>query len=216
MIPILRNLPKLDVEREGYCSKKMTDEVISYLERNAREKLLDCLGDEDRDPRDVHHKSYSSIIEFVSKEASKEIDVPKNHIGMVDLAFEITKRLRFANNYKAPVVIGQPIAPAISGPYLEMVSLPIGSRTADIEKIDRVLDAFYLRQKELCFALSEGLRKNHRLYTLDTDVISEVKRFSSDETLLIHLYPELVARLGFICKIPVYIGLAKQRGCSAN
>lgn len=161
----LKPLPNLPVLREDFCSQEMVDEITKYLEKEQMDNLLRLWAEEDTIRISVYYTRLDeAIVGPVQDEASKLIDVPTTLIGMVDLCYEISRRLRKAYNLPDVSPIGNSITPSIEAPYPELPNLQILESTVGRglkqKQIDTILQESYLENPHDWYALAEAIRHN--------------------------------------------------------
>ena len=159
--PKMRPLPALTVYRETYCSQEMTDNVVSYLEENAPDLLYSCMVDE-TPVYDIRFKAYGELVHYLNHEVTKKISIPDKNLGLVDLVYEISRRIRTAYNLPEIKIIGRALTPTIDGPY------PILSSFYNVDKdLDKdlvlVTELSYDRDPALWYFLSEAMRRRFLL-----------------------------------------------------
>ncbi len=212
--PELKPLPPLKVIRETYCSQEMTDSCIDYLVKNYPQRVLALLDEEKVNREVLYYKIASNIAYILKDEVGKSIDVPQTHLGLIDLVYELSRRLRRA--YDLPEILpqGKPIAPTPDGPFPELIKIEIGPVQKKLgitqEVADRLLGRIYEQRPDLWYAMAEGARRNLHLYMLSDDFFDTLKRVGAEENipLIDVMAPSAMRSLAWgciykMCEIPI-------------
>jgi hypothetical protein len=158
---MLTSLPKLQPRRTTFCNQHVMDACVAYIERARQDLLYELLREEG-----AHHthEYYEVAWKIVAELAEANYAVPDEPVGKLDLAIEISRRLRAANGMDEFPVQGRPLAadPENLPPF---ISLPIDEGTArrgklTQEQVDRILARTYQQRPELWFALAEEYRND--------------------------------------------------------
>lgn len=165
----IRPLPRLKVVRETYCSQKIVDDACDYLQEYHADKLLLVLEEE----RTIRISAFyialdKHVVKYIKEEMPKLFPIPDNLIGLVDLTYEISRRLRSA--YELPIVFpkGIPLKKTSNGKIQSLPSLAISDsavRAGLTQKIvDAVLNESCQALPEVWFAFAEAVRTNIFIY----------------------------------------------------
>ncbi|GLS99244.1 hypothetical protein GCM10007897_06230 [Sphingobium jiangsuense] len=159
-VPPLLELP---VYQEKYCSQAVTDNALSYLWANRPDLVAAQAEVESRNFDNVYIMELAAIVEFFRDEASKHIEIPTTRLGMLDLLFEMSRRLRLALGIPAWEVRGRPLAESENGPMPDLPSYPIETGKGEMgltqEMADRIIEAAYRAAPHLFFERVECLRR---------------------------------------------------------
>lgn len=168
-------LPKLSVIRGAYCSQEMTDRLIKYLQDN-RPDLVEELAQQEKrllpDGRDdLHGKKYGDVIAYLRERVDSSVQVPPTHIGMLDLLYELSRRIRSALNLQEVPILGRPLASSPEGPFP-----PLTQKSVEIVKnkehqlsqslVDNAIQSAYERAPEIFYDFSEQMRRMMRSYEI--------------------------------------------------
>ena len=178
---VLSPLPKLLPRRTTFCNRHVMDACVAYLERNRQDLLHRLLHEEG-----VHHSHeyYELAWEILDELQAANFAVPEEPVGRLDLAIEISRRLRAANGMSEFPVRGHPLSadPAVLPPLL---SLPIDEGTQrrgelTQEQVDRILAQTYKERPDLWFALAEEYR-NDLLMSATADFLNVLYQIVATE-----------------------------------
>ena len=163
----LRPLPVLPVERDEYCSQQMTDDIISELEKSYKEALTDVFFGEIEERTFVHLEPYTNIIIDVMESVAEKMDVPTDYLGLIDLAYELSRRVRKAKGLSDIPTEGFELQDVPEWVLDERLSI-------DKDLAVRVLSEAYDDDPALWFAYGEGLRRDMPLF-IDDQVGLKIK-----------------------------------------
>lgn len=214
------NLPKLvelPVYRDAYCSQEVTDQALSYLWSNRPDLVCAQAVLERGNFDNVYVLELASIVEFFRNEASKHIEIPNTRLGMLDLLFEMSRRLRLVLDIPAWDVRGKSLAESENGPMPDLPSLPIETLKGrddyfglTQEIADRIITDVYRAAPDLFFEKAECLRRGS---IWPWDIINALKEVISSVTLpedrnkvedmwmLSGINREITYRLADLCEI---------------
>lgn len=216
----LSHLPELleyPVIREKYCNQKMTDTALEYLwlKRPDRVRIQGALEPKNYDS--VYVMELAVIVDFFRNEASTEIDIPQTRLGMLDLLFELSRRLRLALNIPEWELKGKPLAESPDDPMPALPVMPIevvkgrDDYFGLSQKIaDRVIEGAYKKAPHLFFERVECLRRGgiwpwdtvHALNEVIKDIILPDERMAVKETWMLRgIGQEITYRLVELCNI---------------
>lgn len=160
--PPVNPLPVLPVRRETYCSQRMADQIIGLVEQRRPDLLGRVLQAEWEVRPGTYQRAMGALTAWVEKEASKEVTVPQTFMGWVDLASEVSRRIRKAHDLPDLEDQGKPLAPGLEGPFPPLIDLDISPHTekqgVTQEMVDRVLRILYQERADLCFVLADEAR----------------------------------------------------------
>jgi hypothetical protein len=188
----VRPLPKLKVVRETYCSQEMTDKCVDFLWERAPDKILRIIKEENYPRNADYFRAMTGAVEFLRQEASKEMDVPQTHLGLLDLSFELTRRIRKGHDFPEIKVEGKPLAPGPEGPFPPLVSLEIRSflkeKGLTQSMVDEVIQALYERRPDLFFIGGECARRSASMGLAGVELEKNVWEIANEKKLpLTHL-----------------------------
>jgi hypothetical protein len=158
---ILSPLPKLPARRTTFCSQVAVDACTAYLERTRQDLLYNLYREEGVQHTHLYYETAWTILQELEK---ANFVVPEEAVGKLDLAIEISRRLRAANGMPEFPVQGRPLAadpenlpPLINLP-LDDYTLKRGALTQ--EQADRILAKTYKERPALWFAMAEEYRND--------------------------------------------------------
>ncbi len=153
-------LPVLPVERDEHCSQEMTDAIISELEKNYKDALTDVFFAENESRTFVHHEPYINIIADVMEKVSKTMPLPTDYLGLIDLAYELSRRIRKAKGLADIPTEGFELQDVPEWVLDERLSI-------DKDVALKILQDAYEANPELWFIYGEGLRRDMPLFVED-------------------------------------------------
>lgn len=211
-------LVELPVYRDTYCSQQMTDDALSLLwkRRSDLVRLQGALEPSNYDQ--TYLMQLAAIVEFFRTEASKELAIPETRLGMLDLVYELSRRLRMALGIPPWELRGRALANSPDTPLPPLPPLPIKTNKGvdtyfgmTQEIADRIIAATYVEAPELFYERVECLRRGD-IWPWDTlnelkSVIraniqpEELKTVKSEDWLLRGVNGEIAYRLVKLCDI---------------
>jgi hypothetical protein len=158
-------LPDLPVTREDYCSQKMTDDILHYLEENFIENLQSIRDVDQGAMNGVVIANYGDAMRVVREEIGKVMPVPDCDLGYIDLCFELVRRFRAAHGMYVPVVQGKPLAPSPRGPFppaLKPVPISDYAKRNGLTQnlVDLMVNEYYENYPERCYICAEAYRRD--------------------------------------------------------
>lgn len=224
--PTDKPLPELPVVREDFCSQDMTDNIIAYFAKQ-RPDLIEELYEKCLGLSGDYFTSFSKVAEFAHSEASKVMDVPQDPRGYIDLTFELCRRLRTNMEIPPFEVVGNPIAPDISGPFMPLAAKEARIYTLELgftqAGLNELLEQYYKDKPDYWYLTGEGLRRAQGVYIpkispsthdatetylrelnmyLDEIARRQIKAKKNDWQLAHTLKIEATDRLRIMCNIP--------------
>ncbi|MGM0421615.1 MAG: hypothetical protein ACQEQL_00795 [Pseudomonadota bacterium] len=122
-------LIELQVYQETYCDQQMTDTILQFLWETKPDLIAEIAWLEERFLSHGHDAAYmekcGSISEYLTKEAAHKITRPDTRLGMLDLYYEMSRRIRKAKGLVEIPVLGKPLAPQPEGPFPALINKPI-------------------------------------------------------------------------------------------
>jgi hypothetical protein len=211
--PTDKQLPKLPVTREEFCTQEMTDAIIGYIEEK-HPQLIEELYEKCQGRSGDYFTSFSKAAEFVFYEVSKTMEVPGDPRGYIDLTFELCRRLRTNMELPPFEVVGNPIAPDINGPYMPLATKEI--RTQSLMHgftqlgLEALLECYYKDRPTYWYLLAEGLRRAQGVYIPEPihfeyfeGLIQRGMGIKKVNVLMAYdLQNEATGRLRLMCNIP--------------
>ncbi len=204
-------LPALPVLRSNYCTQEMTNEAISFLQRRQPD-LIATLASQQRRGRggnSMYYRSLNDVENYLTYEASKEIQITQTALGMVDLLFELSRRIAAACDLQEVQLVGKSLA---EGPDSPLV--PLAGRSDLPESLgvtpdlaDHIVRLVYEQSPRLFYELGEQyirqLRTNALTRKLDTALTAlEPHGAPKTKTPRIRLTQEINWRLHKMCGCP--------------
>ncbi len=210
-LPALIDLP---VYQETYCDQRLTDHLCRYVWQNKPE-FVRSLAEQEMlpfpDNRDAMLGRACERIEYYLKDEAKEGRAPElSMLGMIDLIYEIDRRVRKGLGLFNIPVVGTALAASPEGPFPELIKSDVlySAKIPPKAKqncIDEYIFDFYKKNTPLCYAYCEASRRllrggdvSQKLGSLTQKNVDE-KKVNSSEVLL-----ELRRRLHEMCNLPNY------------
>lgn len=182
----LPKLPKLPVIRDTYCSQEMTDKLVSYLCQK-RPDLVKLVFEQEKRPlpegRDeLYAKAYGNIIEYLRDLADHSVLIPESRLGMLDLLYELSRRIRSDLNLVPVLIIGNPLAPSPDGPFPDLPSSKIKivknpDHQLSQDEVNEVVSRAYTEHPEIFYEFSEQARRLMRSYEITQAFGGLIKNF---------------------------------------
>lgn len=165
----LQPLPRLKVLRDTWCSQDTVDRAADYLQQNNPDLIRELLLEEDGPRAPAFFNIVYEILDYLAEEG---VELPAMPLGKMDLACELSRRLRKANGLFDVPPRGKPLAAGPDQPLPPLLKLAIDEDAArrgtlTQELTDRVLQIAYEKQPALWYALAEEYRNHMRLYATD-------------------------------------------------
>jgi hypothetical protein len=173
----LPELVDLPVVRATYCSQEMTDSALRFLWQTEPD-LVRALGQQERGGYDATYiMQLTEIVDFFKNVASKSIQIPDTRLGMLDLVFELSRRLRVALGYKPPLPSGTSLKASLDSKLPDIPALPIdisgiSSTKVTQEMVDRLISAVINERPDLIYEFSENLRRGG---IWPHDIVNEIR-----------------------------------------
>lgn len=210
-LPPLVDLP---VIRDTYCSQEMTDRALMYLWEKEPE-LVRAQGKVEQINYDAAYvMELGRIVEFFQKATNSGIKIPITRLGMLDLVFELSRRLRKALEIPEYEIKGRSFAKSPEDSMPDLPALPIqllknGKPPFDLtqEVVDRIIAATYKKRPDLFYEFSEILRRGgiwpHDTFNELKKVFLDVRRPEEklDSFQLQTIGGELNRRISKFCEI---------------
>lgn len=183
--PDLPPLPELPVIRDTYCSQEMTDVLVRHLQEERPDLIAELVRQERRGlpdgHDDLHGKRYGDVIEYLRAQAGDSFHVPPTRIGMLDLLYELSRRIRKALNLQEIPVFGKPLAPGPEGPFPPLVQQPVRvvknpEHQLPQELVDRVVHAAYEQAPNIFYDFAEQMRRLMRSYEISQAFYGLIKK----------------------------------------
>lgn len=220
-LPPLPPLVELPVYRGIYCSQEMTDAALRHLWEEKSELVRELAAQEMRpDPRRTHgdavyNKAIDRVISYLRQEESKKTELPLSRIGMLDVVYELSRRLRKGLGLPDLEILGIPLVKKPDSAYPVLLKLPIWTlnngkprSTLTQEMIDTTLQAAYERRPDLFYEISEQSRRSMRSYEIRDEFEALLKEITPAEVkkdvgFVGILHSEAKHRLFEMCKMSI-------------
>lgn len=173
---MITNLPYLPIHEETKnISQDIADRIFDCLIKSYPEKISDIkkrnIGS-DAHPVDIE-ESYFRVIKFVFDNSQEFPFFDKNELSLIDLMFELWRRVCVASKVREPKIRGKPLAPSVQGPFPERLSSkPVSEQTeasgltqADA---DYFIDQYYSKNKLWSYIQGEAWRRNLVIFRLSS------------------------------------------------
>lgn len=167
-LTVLPPLIELPVLRSTYFGQEETDKALRYLWEKKPELVRKQAEQEPSNFDQAYIMQLAHIVDFLRNEASNEIDIPKTNLGMLDLLFELSRRLRRALDIKPWELRGCPLMDTPNDLAPDLPSLQIKTSNGGEnyhgvtqEMVDRIISGAYKDAPELFYQTAECLRRGH-------------------------------------------------------
>lgn len=163
-MPALTLIPVL---REDFISQKDIDEIHTYLWERHPDLILSVAEYEFENYGPNYRERIGIILDFLKTLDPGEIPLPKTNPGRLDVMYELSRRIRHANNMPEWPIHGRPLAEKYDGYIPEPPSLPIQEnilykkfpeQRITQEMTDRILSAVYKENPRLFYDFTEAIR----------------------------------------------------------
>jgi hypothetical protein len=202
------SLPDLKVIREDYCSQKVVDNALGFLEALSPD-LIQKLMLEEHWRRQPYSNAAWAVLEYLSEQ---HVEIPSTLLGRMDLIAELTRRGRSAEGLPEIEPRGRPLAAGPDQPLPPLVPLELSEHTKKSghisqEAVDRLLQAAYARRPDLWFAVAEENRYEVHLDATDQfravlrDIVNAEFTGEDNMWVAMDLYHEAVLRIYRMCGI---------------
>lgn len=181
-LPPLIDLP---VSRSTYCDQDTADRVLAYLWKHEAD-LVARLAAEERQPfpesrGGLFRKMCWSIGPVLRAAQNSDASLPPSRLALVDLLYELSRRLRRAQGLTDIPVFGKPLAPGPQGPFP-----PLTDR-ADLDKntshdqaltselANRICQEVYTQDPALMYEACEQERRLVSSHEIEHDFDARLK-----------------------------------------
>lgn len=212
-------LPELSVIRDTYLDQKRTNDLCLYI-FDKKPDLLEDLIEQEKIPfpfnRDaLLRKAFYRIEGFFNDEVENNNIDPISKIQMVDLSFEIDRRVRRGLGLKDIPVVGKELMSGLDEELPELFEIQIPNvQGIDAEKFKEYLGHTYYSNKETVYAYCENIRRlmtGGMNYALLLNSI-KVSLSSDHKHYLSYISEELVRQLNQFIEHPSYMELEQLLG----
>jgi len=192
----------------------MTDNVIRHL-RQARPDLIEQAAKLEAQIEPYQRNGdyrcndlTDHLINYLRQEVSKKVEVPQTRLGMLDVIFELIRRVRNGLNLPDFSPLGKPLAEAPIGPWKQLPNTPVWPNS-NINQIiaDSILQSAYKSRPTAFYELAEQMRRSIQSFEIVNEISSVIDNeiISSQVGLGMSrkLYGEAVHRLFEVCEIRI-------------
>ncbi|TAL27083.1 MAG: hypothetical protein EPN97_18160 [Alphaproteobacteria bacterium] len=156
----IRPLPRLKVLRDTWCNQDTADRAADYLQQNNPDLIRELLLEEGAERNNEYFNLAYETIDYL---AEAGIGVPDTLLGKLDLACELSRRIRKANGKTDFVPRGKPLGEGPDKPLPSMPALEISegaARRGNVtqELADKILKHAYEARPDLWYATAEEYR----------------------------------------------------------
>jgi hypothetical protein len=161
------SLPELEVAQEKYCSQEMVDRILRFLQDKQPDYIRTLLNEAKINPLSDYRNELLKLPRYLENSG---IEVPNARLGMIDLTFEVHRRVMKAIGGWMPEIRGNPIGESPTALSQPMVKLPVGGLKAKSktpadqfvsqELADDVVDAMFKRRPDLLYEFAEEIRRD--------------------------------------------------------
>ena len=158
-------LPQLPVIRAENCDQEMTDKALAFLWEKAPALVSQQLALEPSNFDQAYLTQLKRIIDVLQKNSPEFVELPKARIGMLDLLFELSRRLRVAAGLPEWEIKGKPLYDPATRPMLKLPRTIAEEKPAKSifyvpqDVIDRIINSATMKEPELFYDYAESLRR---------------------------------------------------------
>lgn len=220
-------LIELQVYQETYCDQQMTDTILQFLWETKPDLIAEIAGLEERFWSHGHDAAYMEkcglISEYLTEEARHKVALPDSRLGMLDLYYEMSRRIRKAKGLVEIPVLGKSFAPRPEGPFPALIDKPIyrtesGKTYPGLtqEIADRMCQAVYDNHPSIMYEYAEQYRRMLIVGEILVVMQRAIKAEISPEYLGLSSYilSEIRERLFIMCERNVAFKAFKERALS--
>jgi len=160
-------LPELEVLQTTYCGQAMTDLIIRFIHENKPNLVLDLLETYYAGSIIDYRNLFSDVVDYLRGDAFNALNVSPPRLAMIDVLFEIHRRVAKAANvpgWPMPAIRGNPIAAGLGKPLQKLAVPPVTSRrkfyAVDQKTTNEVLEYVYKTRPELWYETAECERRD--------------------------------------------------------
>jgi hypothetical protein len=154
-------LPRLDVVPESRCDQALVDSVLDYLQESRPDLVAELMEYANTDILE-YNRAFDPIVNFLREEGHAKVRIPQESLQILDIVFELHRRVLVAAGNKAPVVKGEEVkfgpAPLVS----HLTRLPVSRHSYyvfDQNFGDRVFDILCIQRPDIVYELAESERR---------------------------------------------------------
>jgi hypothetical protein len=161
-------LPRLDVVPESRCSQEVVDSVLDYLQESRPDLVAELMEYANTDILE-YNRAFRPIMNFLREEGHAKVRIPQESLQILDIVFELHRRVLVAAGNKAPVVKGEEVkfgpAPLVSHLIKLSVFSPrnrdflTGDYVLEQDFADSTLDMLCTRRPDILYELAEAERR---------------------------------------------------------
>jgi len=170
----------------------------------------------------THYTAYSELIYLVGQYDQDKFKLPDTHLGIIDLAFEISRRVSAAYGWPEPIIVGTPLTESSESylPVFQSQKIDTNTERAGFSQndVNEILSEFCKENTDLCFAICEQLRRDQQLQQVFVEVMKNLQSLTEKEFPNVikktkgaqlryshYLWQELSFRIGVLCEVPIYL-----------
>ena len=173
-------LPHLPVLRGTWCPQADTDRAIDFLQANNPELIAEMLVEEGASRSSDYFNVAFEVLDYLSEAGQP---VPATLLGKLDLAYELSRRIRKANGLSEFRLRGTQAGegPDKPAPLPSLAVSEGATKRGNVtqELADKILKLSYDQRPDLWFAASEEYRHDICIYA--TDELRETLRKIVDD-----------------------------------
>lgn len=163
----IKPLPRLPIEQDLYVSQEQVDQLIDYMIETQPVYMRQVVDDDVGEKRGgFHYMAYCDVIYNAKKAAGDTQPFPETDLGLIDLAYELSRRIRKAYGAPEYLTVGQPLAPTPEGPYPDFPEIDV-ERAKQQEELDisddeviKTVKHFYRENGFTAYVVGESMRKD--------------------------------------------------------
>lgn len=161
--------------------------LIKHLEKE-RPDLVEMLIQRDKKAFDqgMHGRIFAHIIDYFRNKFDQPALVPPTRLGMLDLLFELWRRVHKSLGKDDLPVFGKPFAVGINGPFPTLINKPIALAKKEEDRlsqelVDEVIQSAYRQAPEIFYEFSEQIRRVMYTYEINGAVNDLIKSFLQEK-----------------------------------
>jgi len=200
----LPQLIELPVLRAKYADQKTVDGALQYLWDNETEDVIAMANEEQwpyPDNRGTGFRKYCYNLGVSLRENAAELNIPDNKMALLDILFELSRRLRKTFDLPDISGFGNSLGVEPEGPFP-----PLPNETGqDEHDVNKICQQLYQENPALMYALCEQSRLLIHTHEIEDDFSSLFDDITNDPLKKAPLKSGLKSRLDTLCSRPEVI-----------
>jgi len=212
-LPALPPLVDLPVVRSTYCNQDLTNTLLLQIWSQKPEWIQE-LSKLESEPNIYEVRTFSdyeNIIDDLTDFLRQSCLEGKHltRLGLLDLIYELTRRLRKTLKLPQLPILGNPLAPSADGPFPPLEDVPVWPSNKMTQEIaDRILHKAYIQSPEVFFEQAEQMRRSLKTYEIKGEVWQLLRKIVDiEDSRFLGILPELSGEVGHrlfvMCKMKI-------------